>query len=576
MAHAPGFARLVALTRSILAQHLGPAPIVALGDAALSRRRFMVGGTLAGTAAVLSGCTLEDEPAVDVEIAVVGAGMAGTHCAYRLAIAGLDVRLYEATERVGGRMWTSRDGHPDGQLAELGGELIDSNHATLWCLSDEFGIELDDRSVGAPTGDTWVVGGVVVPDATIVEQFTAVAAEIAAAVEAADTDDDAYATLDETTLADYLDEVVPVTSYPELHAVLTAAYRGEFGLETSQQSALNLIYLIGSDDPDPFRIFGESDERWHAHGGSDTFVTRLAEGIDDDRIVLEHALTELHAVGDSYELVFTGPEGELVVRARHVVLAIPWTILRTIELGEAGLSAEKRALIDTLGYGANAKLMGWFADPLWRTQYGASGSLTSDGPIQQTWDTAIGQTGTAAVMTNFLGGDAAAGMTATAVQSWWATTILPELDAIWPGVSTGFMADSPISMLWPSYAWTLASYTCYLPGQWATWATEGEREGNVHFCGEHCSADFQGWMEGAAETGALVAAALIEEYGAELSPELSCILASKLVVEQPGFDGKLSARPRWRARRAALRRAAAELHARRRALQPKLAKPMRP
>lgn len=567
MAHAPGFARLVVLTRSILARHLGPAPSVVLSEAALSRRRFMVGGAMAGTAAVLSGCSpAEDEPAVDVEIAVVGAGMAGTHCAYRLALAGLDVRLYEATSRVGGRMWTSRDGHPEGQLAELGGELIDSNHATLWCLSDELGIVLDDRSVGAPSGDTWVVGGVVVPDGTIVEQFTAVAPEIAAAVEAADSDDDAYATLDETTLADYLDEVVPASSYPELHAVLTAAYRGEFGLETSQQSALNLIYLVGSDDPDPFRIFGESDERWHAHTGSESFVTRLAEGIDAERIVLEHALTELRAVGDVYELLFEGPEGEVMVRARHVVLAIPWTILRTVELGEAGLSAEKRGLIDTLGYGANAKLMGWFADPLWRTQYGASGSLTSDGAIQQTWDTSLGQDGTAGVMTNFLGGDTAANMSASAVEGWWSSTILPELDAIWPGVAEGFVADSSIAMLWPSYAWTLASYTCYLPGQWATWATEGEREGNIHFCGEHCSADFQGWMEGAAETGALVAAALIEEYGAEISAELGCILASKLVVEQPGFDGKLSTRPRWRSRRAALGRAAAELHARRREL----------
>ena len=44
-------------------------------------------------------------------------------------------------------------------------------------------------------------------------------------------------------------------------------------------------------------------------------------------------------------------------------------------------------------------------------------------------------------------------------------------------------------------------YTCYRPGQWSFWPLEGEREGSLHFCGEHTSPDFQGWMEGAAETG---------------------------------------------------------------------------
>jgi monoamine oxidase len=562
MAHALGFARLARLTRSILSTHLKPARPIELGDAALSRRRF-VGGGLAGASLLASGCASDPDDdvttEVDVEVAIVGAGIAGTHCAYRLAAAGVDVRLYEASDRVGGRMWTTRDGHPDGQLAELGGELIDSNHAAMWCLSEEFGITLDDRFTAAPTGDTWEVDGVVVAEATIVAQFSAVAPTIAAAVEAADTDDDAYLTLDETTLADWLDEVVPTSTYPELHAILTSAYRGEFGLETSQQSALNLIYLVGSDDPDPFRIFGESDERWHAHDGNDTFVTRLAAGIDPDQLAFGHALIELRAIADAYELVFATVDGEVVVRARQVVLALPWTILRLIALDESGLSADKLALIDTLGYGANAKIMGWFNRPVWRDDFDASGSLTSDAAIQQTWDTSIGQGGAAGIVTNFLGGDAATGMTSAAVEGWWTDTVLPGLDAVWPGTAAQFVAGSLVSMLWPSFPWTLASYTCYLPGQWATWATEGERDGNVHFCGEHCSADFQGWMEGAAETGALVAAALINEFGLEISPELDCILAAKLVVEQPGFDGRLSARPRWRSRQTALARAAAQL-----------------
>src|SRR5689334_7492097 len=44
--------------------------------------------------------------ATQPRIAVVGAGLAGLTCAYRLKQAGLNAQLYEASTRVGGRCWT--------------------------------------------------------------------------------------------------------------------------------------------------------------------------------------------------------------------------------------------------------------------------------------------------------------------------------------------------------------------------------------------------------------------------------------------------------------------------------------
>jgi len=64
---------------------------------------------------------------------------------------------------------------------------------------------------------------------------------------------------------------------------------------------------------------------------------------------------------------------------------------------------------------------------------------------------------------------------------------------------------------------------------------EGEREGNLHFCGEHTSADFQGRMEGGAETGALVAAEILKDLDLSPSPELAKLLETKSVVPQPAF-----------------------------------------
>ncbi len=66
--------------------------------------------------------------------------------------------------------------------------------------------------------------------------------------------------------------------------------------------------------------------------------------------------------------------------------------------------------------------------------------------------------------------------------------------------------DKAARFHWPTYPFTKASYACYLPGQWTTIAgAEIKPVGNLYFAGEHCSRDFQGFMNGGAETGKQVA-----------------------------------------------------------------------
>ena len=57
----------------------------------------------------------------DLDVAVVGAGIAGLTAAWELSRAGLDVRVYEAAPRVGGRMATVRR---DGWAIDTGAEQI--------------------------------------------------------------------------------------------------------------------------------------------------------------------------------------------------------------------------------------------------------------------------------------------------------------------------------------------------------------------------------------------------------------------------------------------------------------------
>ncbi|MEN9579855.1 MAG: hypothetical protein RJA70_2864 [Pseudomonadota bacterium] len=490
----------------------------------------------------------------DERVLVIGAGMAGLHCAYRLKQAGVDVHLYEASDRAGGRMFTGRGLFPNKQVCELGGEFIDSNHRFMLGLVEEFGLQLRDRSEYLPEGtalDTWFVSGKVIAESQIVEQFEQVAGQILADLEAADSDDDEYTRLDETSLATYLAKVVPKKRYPELHAVLDSAYRGEFGLETSEQSSLNLIYLIDAETADPFRIFGDSDERYHVVGGNDGLTAALASELSAE-LTLGRRLIGATKAPNGFRVAFSsGDNKQTEVSCERIVFALPFTTLRGVALEGLELSESKLEIIDQLGYGTNAKIMGGFSSPVWRNQHQASGSATTDLPLlQQVWDSSLGQPGSHAILTHFVSGEQGALSGEGSAEEWYAAR-LDDLDAVFPGAKAEYLEDSAVRMHWPSNKNTLGSYACYKPGQWAYWGTEGLPEGKVHFCGEHTSAEFQGWMEGAAETGGRVAVEILNALKLPLPKALKALVDDETALpdQMLKFASWRFPRRAWRALR---------------------------
>ena len=71
---------------------------------------------------------------------------------------------------------------------------------------------------------------------------------------------------------------------------------------------------------------------------------------------------------------------------------------------------------------------------------------------------------------------------------------------------------------WPTFPWTKSAYSCYKPGQWTTIAgAESVPVGNLFFAGEHCSYDFQGYMNGAAQSGADTAKLIMSKLSGSAS-----------------------------------------------------------
>ena len=79
------------------------------------------------TAASSSDSAAKPSALSGVSVLVAGAGLAGLTAAYDLAAMGAAVTVVEARDRVGGRVWTIRDGFADRQHAEAGGDMIDDS-----------------------------------------------------------------------------------------------------------------------------------------------------------------------------------------------------------------------------------------------------------------------------------------------------------------------------------------------------------------------------------------------------------------------------------------------------------------
>ena len=483
----------------------------------MSRRKFVRTISAAGAGLALPTSLFGNRSVkTAARVVVVGAGLAGLTCAYRLKRRGIIATVYEANTRLGGRCWSRRGDFAHGHIAEHGGELIDQAHTTIRHLAQELGLPLDNLLAAEPNGSTIFLDfdGAAYSYRDAVRDLKRIWQPLHRDLIQAGypTLYNSYtargAQLDQMSVSDWIDQTVPGGLDSPLGQLLEVAYTIEYGAECDVQSALNLIYLLGYNSPGQFTLFGQSNEKYHVRGGNDQVVARLASLLGP-QINMGRALVALSRNPDgTYTLTFQTGDQFADVTADRVVLALPFSMLKnSVDLTQAEFSELKMIAIQELAMGSNSKLNVQFNSRTW-APLRCNGETYSDRGYQATWDVTRSQPGSAGILVNYTGG-AAADAFAIGTPEEHAADFLTRIEPVLPGLSSQWNGLATVDW-WAGNPYSLGSYSYWKVGQYTRFAgIEREPQNGVHFCGEHTSIDAQGYLEGAVETGERAAAEII-------------------------------------------------------------------
>ncbi|MEO8424457.1 MAG: FAD-dependent oxidoreductase [Actinomycetota bacterium] len=488
----------------------------------VSRRQLLQGAGVLGAAAIavppLSALArpLRRGPH-DARVVVVGAGLAGVSCAYKLQQHGIRADLYESRDRVGGRCWTART-FDNGQVAEHGGEFVDTRHVQLRRLVAALGLHLDDLwPAYEEQGD---VDGLLILDGElrdrhdVREHFDVVIRRLVRDAKEVgpyrwrQAGPGAKA-FDRMTMREWMDANVPGGSTSLLGLSMDVGLTGFWGIDPEDTSAITLLDTYITPYPG-----GPADERYHIRGGNDQVPNMLAELLPADALHLEAPLEAMRERSyGAYELVFGGVTSPVV--ADHVVLCLPFTTLRDVDLDDAGLDAKRLKAIRELGMGTNAKVLLQFEDRF--PTFGWNGLFDLDVPKSDSWDSALAEPGPGSLLTIYTGGKTAAGYPTDVPHAPAPAGVVDDaltfLDTYLPGMRASFNGRSWLDS-WVDDPWVKGSYAAFLPGQWTSFfGYMGRPQGNVHFAGEHTSTYSQGYLNGGVETGLRAAREVIQATG---------------------------------------------------------------
>ncbi|HKN85242.1 MAG TPA: NAD(P)/FAD-dependent oxidoreductase [Nitrospiraceae bacterium] len=424
-------------------------------------------------------------------VIVAGAGLAGLTAAVDLLEAGAHVTVVEARDRIGGRVWTLREGWLNEQHVEAGADLIDEGQDEMQRLAAKLRLELIPILAGGfgfvtrsqdgrlsvrhePGGGGW---------RALHERLEPWIREY----RLIDRRWDSLIAQDlaRLSVAEWLDQV---QADAQIRA-LVRGLRGFFLADAKDLSLLVLVDQLAADVPGHGRMY-------RVKGGNDRLASGLAEMLGD-RV---HMQTQVVAISQTDEKVqvrlraANGTESEM--SADYLVCAVPATTLQDI-VCDPPLPPGQREAIVRLKYGRATRTILQFERRFW-DQHGKLKAFGTDLPIGAVWEGNEEQPGPHGILSLLAGGSASV-ETRQLITNGGVQQLTRQL--AWLGADhMPVLASRVIS--WEDDPWARGGYAYFDPSYdsaWRLWLSKPH--GRILFAGEHTSGQWQGYMNGAVESG---------------------------------------------------------------------------
>ena len=423
-----------------------------------------------------------------VRVIVAGAGLAGLTAARALVRKGADVRVIEARDRIGGRAWTFRAAPIEPFHAELGGEFIDGGHRAIRKLCKDLGLTLVpvlERGFGTAIeqrGRTRVFPR----QSTMWRALSDTLKPAAKTFAAADRQwsSTAAAAIARQSLREML---TAADAEPRLQAFATGL-RGFYVADPEDLSALVAVEQVLSGDPSRVTLH-------RIKGGTH----RLTAALQKDaklKIELEHVVRNVSQDARGVAVTVEDQHGKRhVARGDYVVAAVPAPLMLEWAISPQLPDAQRHAFA-SLSYGPATKALLRFSRRWWRAP-GRPRAFATNLPIGAVWETAEEQK--KAHMVTLLAGGRASDELRTILEQEGGTGISKRLR--WLG---GGPREAP-QVQWVSWErdpWARGGYAVFSPAfDPALRDLLSRGAGRLLFAGAHTSRDYQGYMNGAVESG---------------------------------------------------------------------------
>ncbi len=438
------------------------------------------------------------------DVVVVGAGLAGLTAARHLQRAGKRVLVLEAQNRVGGRTLSQ---HLVGEEVDLGAQWIGPKQEHITRLLHELAIQTfpqhsAGRKVLALGPRVSSYGGTIptLPPLSLLDLQLAITRldRMARRVPLERPADAPHAqSWDAMTVEQWLQRHVHTQP---AHDVLTAGVRAIFAAEPRELSLLHfLFYLHSGNGLMPLVEIRGGAQQTRILGGAQQIASRLAEPL---KVVLNsptHAITQ-HAEG------VTVHTQTATYQARRAIVAIPPLLAGKIDYTPT-LPQARAALHAQMPMGAVIKCIVAYTRPFWR-EAGFSGEAVTDGEVVQVLFDDSPHDGSYGALVAFMLGDAARNWSASPVGER-AQAVRAELTRLF-----GAQASTPIAYLdkdWTVEPWSRGCYVGLMPPRLLTQHGEALRApaGRIHWAGTETATHWNGYMDGAIQSGERAASEIL-------------------------------------------------------------------